>query len=342
MTQSRLGVGTTDDKARLTRRLALASAAAAGGLLAVQTRINGELGARLGDGLLAALIAFGTGLVLITVGLLAHGGARQRLGAVRPLVRSGVLPWWTLLGGAVGSVFVVSQGLVAATLGTALFTVAAVAGQVVSGLVLDRIGVGPGGSQAVDRRRLAGTLLCLVAVALAVSSRLSSDIALWAIALPLVGGVAIAWQQAANGRVRAGTESVIVATFVNFVAGTLVVAVVAVAHGLVTGFPQALPTDPWLYLGGVSAILFVGATAVLVRRTGVLLLGLGVIAGQLLASLAIDVFTGQDAGVGWLTVAGTALALVAVFIAASGQRAGAAGTGAPATRPAEVVRHTVR
>ena len=319
MANSTLEIGQTEAKAP-THRLALAGAAAAGGLLAVQTRINGELGSRLDNGLMAALIAFGTGLLLLTLGLLTHKGARQRLRTVGPLVRSGTLPWWTLLGGAVGSAFVVSQGLVAAMLGTALFTVAAVAGQVVSGLVLDRIGIGPGGSKAVTTRRLVGTLLCLAAVALSVSAKLEADIALWAIALPLVGGAALAWQQAANGRVRASTQSVLVATLVNFIAGTVIVAAVAVTHGLISGFPTAFPTDPWLYLGGVSAMVFVGVTAVLVHRTGVLLLGLAIIAGQLVTSLVIDFFS-EDGAVNGLTLAGTVLALIAVLIAGSRRRA---------------------
>jgi transporter family-2 protein len=320
MTKLDSNVVVRDGHASLARRLGVLGAVASGGLLALQTRVNGELGARLGDGLVAACIAFATGLVLVAVGMLANSDARARMRTIPTLVRSGELPWWTLLGGAVGSAFVISQGLVAAVLGTALFTVAAVAGQAVSGLVLDRIGVGPGGSRAVTSRRLVGTLLCLVAVALSVSSRLESDIALWAIILPLLGGAALAWQQATNGRVRAGTGSVLVATFVNVVAGTIVVAVAAIAHGLVSGFPESFPTDLWLYLGGASAVVFVGATAVLVHRTGVLLLGLSIIAGQLLVSLALDAFLADEGGVNALMVAGTVLALVAVLLAGSRRR----------------------
>ncbi|WP_294568914.1 DMT family transporter [uncultured Arthrobacter sp.] len=341
MANSTLEIEPTETKGP-THLLSLAGAAAAGGLLAVQTRINGELGSRLDNGLMAALIAFVTGLALITIGLLAHKGARQRLKTVRPLVQSGALPWWTLLGGAVGSTFVVSQGLVAAMLGTALFTVAAVAGQVVGGLVLDRIGVGPGGSQAVTTRRLVGTLLCLAAVALSVSAKLESDIALWVIALPLVGGAALAWQQATNGRVRASTQSVLVATLVNFIAGTVLVTAVAVTHGLVSGFPTAFPTDPWLYLGGVSAIIFVAATAALVHRTGVLLLGLAIIAGQLITSLVIDFFS-EGGAVDGLTLAGTVLALIAVLIAGSRRRARGTGNEAPARRvPVDNAQTSVR
>ena len=304
---------------RLVQGLAVASVVAAGGLLAVQTRVNGELGSRLDDGLMAACLAFTSGLLLVALGMLAHSGARAAMRSVRPLIRAGDLPWWTLLGGAIGSSFVISQGLVAATLGTALFTVAAVAGQAVSGLVLDRIGIGPGGSRAVTARRLVGTLLCLAAVALSVSSKLDSDIELWAIVLPLIGGAALAWQQAVNGRVRAGTGSVLAATFVNFVAGTAVVAVIALVKGLLNGFPAAFPAEPWLYLGGVSAVVFIAVTAVLVHRTGVLLLGLGIIAGQLVVSLALDAFSAGQT-VNGLTIAGTVLALLAVLLAGSRPR----------------------
>ena len=242
MANTTLTSAKSGEKSRPVQRLAVASAVAAGGLLAVQTRVNGELGSRLDDGLMTACLAFASGLLLVALGMFAHSGARSALRSVRPLVRAGALPWWTLLGGAVGSSFVISQGLVAATLGTALFTVAAVAGQAVSGLVLDRIGVGPGGSRAVTPRRLVGTLLCLAAVALSVSSKLDSDIELWAIVLPLIGGAALAWQQAVNGRVRAGTGSVLAATFVNFVAGTAVVAAVtAIGHARTAGGGSRLP-----------------------------------------------------------------------------------------------------
>ena len=84
--------------------------------------------------------------------------------------------------------------------------------------------------------------------------------------------------------------------------------------------PSALPTEPWLYLGGVSAVVFIAVTAVLVHRTGVLLLGLGIIAGQLVVSLVLDAFSAGQT-VNGLTVAGTVLALAAVLLAGSTSRA---------------------
>jgi transporter family-2 protein len=54
-----------------------------------------------------------------------------------------------------------------------------------------------------------------------------------------------------------------------------------------------------------------------VRVVGVFVLGLGTIAGQLIASLVIDVFApAADSPVTFAVVAGTLLALVAVPVAA--------------------------
>ena len=77
-----------------------------------------------------------------------------------------------------------------------------------------------------------------------------------------------------------------------------------------------------LYIGGAIGILFVAGYAIVVRFTGVLLLGLGAIAGQLAASLLFDVVApvaGQP--IAWTTVVGTIVTLLAVAIASIPSRA---------------------
>jgi transporter family-2 protein len=49
------------------RALGIALAASVGLSVSTQARINGELAVRLGDGVAAAVISFGTGLVLLAV-----------------------------------------------------------------------------------------------------------------------------------------------------------------------------------------------------------------------------------------------------------------------------------
>ncbi|WP_423784479.1 DMT family transporter, partial [Francisella tularensis] len=59
----------------------------------------------------------------------------------------------------------ITQGVAVGVLGVALFTVGIVAGQVVGGLVLDRIGLGPGGRVMLTVPRMFGAVLAVIAVA---------------------------------------------------------------------------------------------------------------------------------------------------------------------------------
>ncbi|MDH6237849.1 DMT family transporter [Cryobacterium sp. CG_9.6] len=286
-----------------------------GSLYALQSRVNGELGVQIGDGFAAAVISFGSGLVILCVGLLLWPTGRRGLTRVREAVRSGSLSWWHLCGGVSGAFFVLSQGLAASMLGIALFTVAVVAGQTVSGLLMDRFGIGPGGRRPLTATKIVGVVVALVAVLWTVSGQLTSDVPLWLLWLPLVAGVGQGWQQAVNGRVRILANSALTATFLNFATGTIALVIAAVVHGLSAGFPTSLPTAPWLYLGGVIGCIFIAGAAVVVRTTGVLLLGLSIVAGQLLCALAIDVIAPTSGHPLTLTtVGGSALALAAVVI----------------------------
>ncbi|UOE45877.1 DMT family transporter [Agromyces larvae] len=295
---------------------ALVAAAAFGALMSVQSRINGELGRRLDDGFTAAAISFGTGLVLLAVALAFSRRGRAGFAGVGRALREGRLSWWMLLGGLAGAFLVLSQGLTAALLGVALFTVAIVAGQTVSGLVIDLIGLGPGGRHPITAPRTIGATLALAAVTVAVSAQLGTGIAIWWVLLPLLAGLGTGWQQAVNGRVRVEAASALTATFLNFASGTAVLVAAALVRIAIAGPPDAFPTEPWLYVGGALGCVFIAGSAVIVRRTGVLLLSLATIAGQLASALALDLLLPVPGRhVDAATVVGTLLAFIAVGIA---------------------------
>lgn len=305
----------TPPRHRLPLWLAIVFAIVCGAGVAVQSRINGELGRRLDDGFTAALISFGSGLVILSVALAFGPAGRRGLARVRDALRSGRLRWWYICGGAAGAFLVLCQGLTAAVLGVALFTVATVAGQTVSGLVLDRIGLGAGGRRPITPARAAGAVLALVAVVWAVSAQLGGPVPVWMLILPLIAGLGLGWQQAVNGQVRVTAESALTATFTNFVVGTAVLLVLMIVHTAFAGWPNPLPAEPWLYLGGAIGCVFIAGAALLVRVTGVLVLGLATVAGQLVAALLLDAFTPGAHPIAWSTVGGTLLALVAVAVA---------------------------
>ncbi len=124
-----------------------------------------------------------------------------------------------------------TQSITVSVIGVAVFTVAVVAGQAVSSLVVDRLGFGPAGPQPYTPLRVFGAVLALVAVVLAVSDRLNHPSGLLIAVLPALAGIGTAVQQAINGRVArtASTDAygALAAGLINFVTGAT-----ALARGL--------------------------------------------------------------------------------------------------------------
>jgi transporter family-2 protein len=302
---------------RLRIVLALATVFACGCLVAVQSRINGELGQRLGDGFLAALISFASGLVVLFVGAIFWRPGRLGVRRVVDAVRTREMPWWYALGGAAGASFVLGQGLTVGLLGVALFTVATVCGQTIASLVVDHRGLGTMRPRPATPLRIVGAALAVVAVGIAVSDRIREDAPYLALLLPLVAGVAIGWQQAVNGQIRSVSRSAFTATIINFLVGTVVLVVAAIIHAAVVGWHVEFPSEPWLYVGGLVGIVFIAVTAVIVRIIGVLLLGVALLAGQLTTSVLFDLFLPvEGAHLTATTLVGTVLIFAAVTLVA--------------------------
>lgn len=302
-------------------------AVGAGLAIPVQGRINGALGARLDDGISAAVVSFSTGLlVMILISLLLPRG-RAGLARIIPAVRSRAFPPAYVLAGGIGALFVFAQTFTVGILGVALFTVATVTGQTVSGLLVDRLGLGPAGKKSVTGIRIVGCILTIAAVAWAVSPRFATSgsgaepgggaaALLLPLLLPVAAGFLMSFQQAMNGTATVHYGTPIAATLVNFVAGCLVLWTVLAVKVVVAGPANPLPAEWWYYLGGPMGCVFIGLGALLVRTLGVLVTGLGMIAGQLMGSLALDVFVPAPGSVVALpTVLGTILTLAAIILA---------------------------
>jgi transporter family-2 protein len=304
------------ESTRLPFWLAILFAVACGALVALQSRVNGELALAIDDPYTAATISFGSGFVILLVALAAWRPGRRGLARVTVALRDRKLAWWMVLGGLAGAWFVISQGLSVGVVGVALFTVAIVAGQTLGGILFDLVGLGPGGRRPLTITRVIGVLLALAAVAWAVSAQLPREVPILLMLLPFLAGVGAGWQQAVNGRVRSVAESALTATILNFGVGTVALVVVMLVHAASAGWPDSLPGEAWLYAGGAIGCIFIAGQAVLVRIVGVLVLALCVVAGQLSAALLLDLLS-PTAGrpVDLATIGGTVLALVAVVIA---------------------------
>jgi len=304
----------------------MALAFGVGLLVVVQARSNGELAVVVGDGLLAAVLSFATGALLLALIVAARPTTRRALTAGLPgELRAGRLRWWHLLGGLGGALLVAGQGLAVPLLGVALVTVIMVAGNTGTSLVVDRAGIGPGVPRPVTARRVVAAVGATAAVGLAVSGRLSSgDLVLWAVVLVLLAGAAVAVQPALNGQVAARTGDPLAATAVNFAVGlSALVCALLVEH--LVGHAWTAPPLPWeaplLWLGGPVGVLFIASATIVVKPLGVLLFGLLNIAGQLTGSLVSDlVFPTSGTVVGWQLLAGVALTAASVALAATRPR----------------------
>jgi transporter family-2 protein len=303
----------------------LPMAVAAGLAIPVQGRINGALGIRLNDGIAAAVVSFTTGLVLMTVVSVVLPRGRAGLAQILPALRERRFPPVYVLAGGIGAFFVFAQSFTIAVLGVALFTVATVTGQTLSGLLVDRMGIGPAGKKPVTGIRVVGTVLTIAAVAWAVSPRFAGPAGaggmepgrwLLPVLLPVLAGFLMSFQQAMNGMATVHYGTPIAATLVNFIAGGTVLWLAWLIKLAVAGAGNELPPEWWYYLGGPMGCAFIGVGALLVRSLGVLVTGLGMIAGQLLGSLGLDLFfPAPGTVVALATVLGTVLTLGAIVLA---------------------------
>jgi transporter family-2 protein len=296
--------------------VAVGAAVSAGAGLAVQARLNGEFGARLGDGVAASLASTTAGLVVLLVLVPTLPAGRRGLRFVRAALRTGGLRWWHCCGGVGGALFVASQGVSVGALGVAVFTVAVVGGTAGGSLVADRWGLGPSERHPITSARVGGALACVAAVAVAVHDRLGGPGTLMLVVLPLLAGIGVAVQSALNGRVGAAARSPWPATLVSFVVAEVTLGIALLVVVAVRGVPAGpLPAEPWLYAAGLIGIGVIATAARLVGRVGVLVFSLASVAGQLLGALALDTMTAgpRPSLATWI---GTVVTFGAVVVAA--------------------------
>jgi transporter family-2 protein len=145
----------------MTRTLAVALAAMAGVLVGMQAPVNSRLGRNLGS-VQAATFSFLVGsLALVLIASLFYGG----LGSFSSV---GKAPWWALVGGLLGAVYVTVAILTVRTLGVSALTAAVIAGQLGAAVVIDRFGLLGVARQPIGATRVLGLVLLVVGVLLVV------------------------------------------------------------------------------------------------------------------------------------------------------------------------------
>jgi transporter family-2 protein len=266
-------------------------AALSGAMIALQARANGELSHRLNNGLQAALVSFGSGLLIIFVITLFNSKIKEGIKNLRRAVANKEIARWKLFAGALGGSFVAIQTQIVPLIGVAIYSVASIAGQTAMSLIVDRIGLTGGGKKLISPRRVSAAVLTVLAVLVSVWDRIdANNLSMLAVTAGGIAGAIVGVQRALNGQINEYSNQSFTTSLLNFVTGTSFL-VILIVVGMFLGRNELspLPSGPWwIYTGGVIGVIYIAFTSTIVQHLGVLTFTLFSVGGQLVGSLVID------------------------------------------------------
>jgi bacterial/archaeal transporter family-2 protein len=135
-----------------------------GSAISVQPPINAAMARELGSPLLAASISIFISLIFVLILWLSFGKGTGDISQLK------ILPWWVIVGGIVGVVFVAGSIIAAPVLGMALFFVCVVAGQLIGSTLLDQFGVFGLSVKPLNMMKAVGISLVLIGAVLVQNS----------------------------------------------------------------------------------------------------------------------------------------------------------------------------
>ncbi len=266
-------------------------AALSGAMIAVQARVNGELSHQLNNGLQAAFVSFGSGLLIILLITPFSSQIKEGIVNLRAAVKNKEIARWKLLAGALGGSFVAIQTQIVPLIGVAIYSVASIAGQTAMSLIVDRIGLTGGGKKLISPRRVLAAVLTVIAVLVSVWDRIdANNLSMFAVTAGGIAGAIVGVQRALNGQINEYSHQSFTTSLLNFITGTSFL-MILIAVGLVIGRNELspLPSNPWwIYTGGVIGVIYIAFTSTIVQHLGVLTFTLFSVGGQLVGSLVID------------------------------------------------------
>jgi transporter family-2 protein len=272
-------------------------AALSGVMIAMQARVNGELSHRLDNGLQAALVSFGSGLLIIALITPFSSQIKDGIKNLRGAIARKEIARWKMFAGALGGSFVAIQTQIVPLIGVAIYSVASIAGQTAMSLVVDRIGLTGGGKKLISLRRLLAAFLTVLAVLVSVWDRIdANNLSIFAVTAAGIAGAIVGVQRALNGEINEYSHQSFTTSLLNFIMGTSFLLLLIIG-GIIIGKSHLtpLPLGPWwIYTGGTIGVIYIAFTSTIVQHLGVLTFTLFSVGGQLVGSLIIDLVSPTD------------------------------------------------
>jgi transporter family-2 protein len=248
----------------------------------------------MGNPIEAALVSFGSGLIIISLISAFTPSIRKGMKNLKVAVSQKEIPVWTLFAGMLGGSFVAVQTQIVPIIGVAIYSVASIAGQTAASLWVDRIGLTGGGKKVITTRRVAAAAVTVLAVFVSVLDRIDArDLSLFAVIFGCFAGAIVGVQRALNGQINESTKQSFATSWLNFIMGTTFL-VIFLAIGVLINRAEfiSLPPGPWwMYTGGTIGVIYIAFTSTIVQHLGVLTFTLISVGGQLVGSLLIDLFS---------------------------------------------------
>jgi transporter family-2 protein len=287
-------------------------------MIALQSRANGELSHILGNSTEAALVSFGSGLIVIALITPFNSAIKNGIRNLQSAVKAKEIPMWRLFAGVLGGSFVALQTQVVPLIGVALYSVASIAGQTATSLVVDRIGLTGGGKKLISKRRVTAALITVFAVLISVLDRISiASFSVFAVLLAVLAGALVGVQRALNGQINEHSKASFTTSLLNFVMGTSTLVILLFALLIFKGDAIVpLPSGPWwVYTGGTIGVIYIAFTSTIVQHLGVLTFTLFSVGGTLIGSLLLDIFSPTNGNtVSWYLVSGIVMTYLGVII----------------------------
>lgn len=269
-------------------------ALAVGGLLAVQAGANLQLSKALASPPVASALQLGVGAAILLLLAAVSGSipALRLLPEQRP---------WTLVGGVASAVYITSGILLFPRVGAVVSTGLFITGQMAASVVLDGYGLLGVARRPFDVLALLGLAAVLAGAALVVRAQAGDESlrarplgrrAGWLL-LGLAAGAVLPIQGAVNAQLRLGLQAPLAVGAVSFLVALASMIAALPLLTVLGAFRRPalaqLPRVPWWgWLGGVCGATYVTSVFLLIPLVGAAPTVALIVAGQQLASAAVD------------------------------------------------------